>query len=331
VPRVGASSLLRTSPLCRRASDSSANDNNFLASGGSARLAREPIDRPGCATIPHLRGCPNVAPAPDISCEALDTTLWTAKRGDGPVVATAIHDGHGLRDEVRERMILSDADRLREEDPHTGQAILDVPTHVIAGRSRFEFDLNRSTDEAVYCTPEQCWGLKVWREPPDEPLVARSRELHRRFYRTMAALLDEVEADFGPFVLLDVHSYNHRRTGPDGDPMPQPEAPDINIGTFSMPREQWSWLLDPLIEGMRRFDFGGRRLDVRENVAFQGKGELARFVHQRFPQNGCAIALEFKKFYMDEWTGEPDAAELALMRAFIADVARAACERLDAR
>ena len=62
---------------------------------------------------------------------------------------------------------------------------------------------------------------------------------------------------------------------------------------------------------MRAFDFNGRRLDVRENVAFQGKGELTRFVHERYPGQGCAIALEFKKFYMDEWTGEPDPAELA--------------------
>ena len=171
----------------------------------------------------------------DVSCEAHDSLWWTVRRGDGPVVATAIHDGHGLRDEIRERMILSDTDRLREEDPYTGQAIRDVPTNIIAGRSRFEFDLNRSAEEAVYLTSEQCWGLQVWRELPDEAMVARSLELHHRFYRTMAALLDEVEGDFGRFVLLDVHSYNHRRAGPDGDPMPQAEAPDINIGTAAAP------------------------------------------------------------------------------------------------
>jgi hypothetical protein len=266
----------------------------------------------------------------DMSCTAPDPPWWTIRRGGGPVIATAIHDGHGLRDEIRERLILSDGDRLREEDPHTGHAIRDVPTHVIAGRSRFEFDLNRAVGEAVYRAPSQCWGLELWREAPDETMVERSLDLHRRFYRTMGALLDEVEADFGRFVLFDVHSYNHRRAGPDADPTPQAQAPDINIGTFSMPRARWGWLLDPLMERMRDFDFGGRRLDVRENVAFQGKGELARFVHDRFPRSGCAIALEFKKFYMDEWTGEPDPRELALMRAFIGEVACTARERLDA-
>lgn len=255
---------------------------------------------------------------------------WTLRRGDGPVVATAIHDGNGLRAETRAAMALSDADRLREEDPFTGQAIIDVPNHVIAGRSRFEVDLNRAADIAVYRTPDQSWGMKVWHEPPDAGLVERSLIIHERFYAMMGAWLDEVAADHRRFVVLDVHSYNHRRAGPDGAPTPQAEAPDINIGTFSMPRAHWAWLLDPLIEKMRAFDFGGRRLDVRENVAFQGKGELTRFVHDLYPEQGCAIAIEFKKFFMDEWTGAPDPAELELMRAFIADVARNANELLDA-
>jgi hypothetical protein len=255
---------------------------------------------------------------------------WTLRRGDGPVVAAAIHDGNGLRVETRAAMALSEADRLREEDPFTGQAILDVPNHVIAGRSRFEVDLNRAADIAVYRTPDQSWGLEVWDGEPDEGLVERSLRIHRRFYAMMGAWLDEVEADHGRFVVLDVHSYNHRRSGPGGAPTPQQDAPDINIGTFSMPRAHWAWLLDPLIGAMRDFDFGGRRLDVRENVAFQGKGELTRFVHEHYPRSGCAIAIEFKKFFMDEWTGEPDPAELALMRAFIAHVARIARELLDA-
>ena len=257
-----------------------------------------------------------------------DHLWWRAARGEDPVVATAIHDGHGLRAEVRAAMALGDADRLREEDPHTGQAVEGVANHVVACRSRFEFDLNRGAAEAVYTTPEQSWGLRVWRDAPPEDLVARSLALHAAFYRMMGGLLDEVAAAHGRFVLLDVHSYNHRRDGPDGAAMPQAGAPDINIGTFSMPRELWAPLLDPLIETMRAFDFNGRRLDVRENVAFQGKGELARFVHERWPRQGCAIALEFKKFYMAEWTGVPDPAELAAMRGFILATARAAAELL---
>jgi len=136
--------------------------------------------------------------------------------------------------------------------------------------------------------------------------------------------LDRVAARHQRFLLIDVHSYNHRRDGPNAPATAQEAAPDINIGTFSMPRDEWAFLVDPLMEAMASFNFNGRRLDVRENVAFQGKGEQTRFVHERYPGRGCAIALEFKKFFMDEWSGEPDLNEVAVMRALIANVARIA-------
>jgi len=256
------------------------------------------------------------------------TRWWTVQRGGGPIVATAIHDGHDVRPEVAAAMSLGDLERLREEDPFTGQAIVDVPNHVIVHRSRFEFDLNRGPVEAVYETAEQSWGLEVWREPLPAGLADRSLAIHAAYYRMLAGLLDDVASTHGRFVLIDVHSYNHRRDGPDAEATPQEEAPDINIGTFSMPREEWAFLLDPLMEAMAGFDFNGRKLDVRENVAFQGKGEQTRFVHKRYPRRGCAIALEFKKFFMDEWSGEPDPAELEAMRRFIAFTAEKARELL---
>ena len=250
---------------------------------------------------------------------------WTVQHGPGPVVATAIHDGHDLRPEIAAQMALSDGDRLREEDPFTGEAVSAVAHHVIVHRSRFEFDLNRDPQNAVYRTPEQCWGLQVWKSNELAPeLVQRSLELHARYYRMLGALLDDVAKRHPRFLVIDVHSYNHRRGGPAAEPSPQEQAPDINIGTFSMPREEWAFLVDPLMDAMRAFDFNGRRLDVRENVAFQGKGEQTRFVHQRYPGRACAIALEFKKFFMDEWSGEPDLAEVAAMRAFVADIAATA-------
>jgi hypothetical protein len=252
---------------------------------------------------------------------------WTARQGTGPIVATAIHDGHDLRGEVAEAMALQDEERLREEDPFTGETVTGVPNHIIVHRSRFEFDLNRSPDGAIYRTPEQSWGLEVWKDGCDEDLAARSLAIHSEYYRMLGALLDGIAARHERFVLIDVHSYNHRREGPDAPATPQAEAPDVNIGTFSMPREHWAYLIDPLIGSLGDFDFNGRKLDVRENVAFQGKGYQTRFVHERYPLRACAIALEFKKFFMDEWTGQPDPAEIEAMRGlvrFIADT----CEEL---
>ncbi len=254
--------------------------------------------------------------------------LWHVQIGDSPIIATAIHDGGALRDEVASAVKLDAAERLREEDPFTGQAIEGVATHIIAARSRFEFDLNRDPESAIYRTPDMAWGLDVWKSPLVDAIAARSKSLHASYYKMLGALLDDVADRHGRFVMLDVHSYNHRRDGHDNDPTPQSEAPDINIGTFSMPREFWGPVVDPVIAAMRDFDFNGRRLDVRENIAFQGKGEQTRFVHDRYPKIGCAIAIEFKKFYMDEWTGTPDPAELDAMRRFISHAADVALENL---
>ena len=259
----------------------------------------------------------------------IERPWWTVSHGPGTVVATAIHDGHDVRPEIARAMALDDAGRLREEDPFTGQAVIDVPAHVIVHRSRFEFDLNRAAGSAVYETAEQSWGLEVWHGGScDRALTERSLAIHAEYYRSLAALLDGVAARHKRFLVIDVHSYNHRRDGPDGAATPQDKAPDVNIGTFSMPRDEWAFLVDPLMAAMADFDFNGRKLDVRENIAFQGKGEQTRFIHERYPGRGCAIALEFKKFFMDEWSGEPDPAELDAMRHFITHIAHRAEESL---
>ena len=44
----------------------------------------------------------------------------------------------------------------------------------------------------------------------------------------------------------------------------------------------------------------------------------AWFVQDRYPGVGCVLALEFKKTWMDEWTGEVDDARLDCVRASLA-------------
>lgn len=240
--------------------------------------------------------------------------LWALRLAASPLVGTAIHDGHAVWPHLVERMALDEAGRLREEDPFTAQFIADMPSAIVVRRSRFEVDLNRPPEGAVYLRPEQAWGLHVWRQQPDAAHVAQLLDQHARYYALLKHVLEQVEAQFGAFVVLDMHSYNHRRNGPNAEPTPQADAPDINIGTFSMDRDRWAHVLDPFMDALRRARVKGRPLDVRENVAFKGQGEQTRFIHEHFPQTGCAIAVEFKKIFMDEWTGAPDQAAIADLR-----------------
>jgi hypothetical protein len=253
---------------------------------------------------------PGAAPGPQ--------AWWTVIRGSGPIVATAIHDGSGLRAEALERIHLPASDRLREEDPYTGEMILGIPTRVIVHRSRFEVDLNRARVEAVYRTPAQAWGLEVWKQAPDDAFVERSLALHDAFYQMMHGLLVGIAREHGGFILLDVHSYNHRREGPASPATDVARAPDINLGTFSMPPRRWAHVLQAVVDTARAYDFRGRRLSVGIDIAFQGRGALTRFVHENFPDTGCAIALEVKKFFMDEWTGVPRREDIAALQGLFA-------------
>src|SRR5215217_2466436 len=140
--------------------------------------------------------------------------LWSVERGVSPLIGTAIHNGHILRDEVAAAMALDEPGRLREEDPFTEYAIRDVPNRVIFHRSRFEIDLNRGPDGAVYLHPDQAWGLNVWHDRPPYDLVARSLAIHDAYYAMLGQMLTGIAAEHGRFVLLDIHSYNHRRNGP---------------------------------------------------------------------------------------------------------------------
>lgn len=237
-----------------------------------------------------------------------DPRLWTVAIADSPVVATAIHDGHLVRPGLQKRMVLPDDQRLREEDPFTGDMISGVPGRIVVHRSRFECDLNRAREGCVYATPAEAWGLDIWNGPLPKDEAGFSQAFHDDYYEMLESVLRRIEKRFGRFIVLDIHSYNYRRAGADGPPTPSEKAPDINIGTFSMDRDRWADVIDELISMLSTSPIAGRMPDVRENVAFQGKGEQTRFIHERFPETGCAIAIEFRKFFMDEWTGAPEPA-----------------------
>jgi hypothetical protein len=79
---------------------------------------------------------------------------------------------------------------------------------------------------------------------------------------------------------------------------------------------------------MRDFDFCGRRLDVRENVRFGG-GELAAWTHRHFAKSVCVLAIEVKKFFMDEWTGEVEESQLSAVQEALAKAAAGVCDELE--
>ena len=58
----------------------------------------------------------------------------------------------------------------------------------------------------------------------------------------------------------------------------------------------------------------GREPDVRANVRFPTGGHLPEWVYARWGARVCTISPEYKKIFMDEWTGQADIAALHALR-----------------
>jgi hypothetical protein len=255
--------------------------------------------------------------------------IWQMQVGDGPVIATAIHNGHDLRDEVHQLMALGDAERLREEDPFTALWTEIVETRVVVDRSRFEVDTNRPPEKAVYIRPEDAWGLHVWKQTPPAEVIGRSKANYDAFYAAVHDLYSDYAQRYGRFVVYDLHTYNHRREGPDGPPADPEANPEVNVGTGTLDRARWGGIVERFMDDLRQVDYLGRQLDVRENVKFRG-GQFARWAHTNFPESACVLSIEFKKFFMDEWTGTPDPVQIEAIKTALAATLPGVVEALHA-
>jgi N-formylglutamate deformylase len=240
--------------------------------------------------------------------------LWLEKQDEGPLLATAVHAGHDIRGELLPLISLDESERTREEDPYTDYWVKVIPTWLVPTRSRFEVDLNRPRADAIYQTPEMAWGLHLWKHPPSKQMIDRSLEEYDAFYEELGHILDKLSEHYPHMVIFDLHSYNFRRRGPHDLPADKKTHPEVNIGTGTVDRNIYGNLVDRLIDDLRGFSFLGRHLDVRENVKFEGR-QLAHWIHQRYPGRACVIAIEFKKFFMDEWTGVGDVEKIDAIRA----------------
>lgn len=219
-----------------------------------------------------------------------------------PIICTAIHNGHLLDPILVDNIALSDFDLLYEEDPHTSFFTEVAENQIIINYSRFQTDLNRPLEGSFYEKPEQAWGLKVRKHPVSEIERQISQEGYKWFYQEVKFQLAQLLDRFGQVFVFDLHSYNHQRGGPNAEYDDPAANPEIIIGTSNLP-EHWMPLVNEIVAEMREQDFFGRKLDIRKNVKFPG-GHFPRWLNSSFDGRVGSIAVEFKKIFMNEWTGE---------------------------
>ena len=236
-------------------------------------------------------------------------------------MVTGIHAGHTVRSSLKPWLVIGEVERLREEDPLTDYFLSAGDTVVRANRSRFEFDLNRPLKKAVTTEPEDTWGLRIWDDGLPDTERDHSLTLYRQFYQIIAERVKAMLAENERILVLDIHSYNHRRDGRNELPADPEENPDIDLGATTLNKEIYSELVTKFADGLRSHPVNGRELDVRTNVRWEDGGHFPEWLHAEFGDAACVITLEYKKIFMDEWGQTADILALQdLRQGFLAAV-----------
>jgi hypothetical protein len=208
-----------------------------------------------------------------------------------PYACGAVHDGHQFRKELWQNCIHTEYERWFEEDPETKEMVKTHPIVIAGMDSRFEYDLNRAPDNAIY---EDAWGKQLWYQPLAKEMVAKSLQKHTDFYKVVGALIGKLEEKFGVCIVYDMHSYNWKRW--------DREVPTWNLGTSNVDQDRFSNEIESwrTILGNMQLPKGIKSTS-KVNNTFQGNGYFLKFITQNF-KNTLVLATEIAKVYCDELT-----------------------------
>lgn len=227
---------------------------------------------------------------------------WHLGNDNIPILATAIHNGHYFPLELVKFCGVDEKDRLREEDPYTSEFASLFPNYVVNYTSRFVVDLNRPIEKAVYLKPEDCWGLVPWLKPLPEEYITTLYEDYNAWYTLLNYQIERMLKTHPFLIVLDLHSYNYLRNGPETEP--EKNTPDVIIGRSNLKSDYYP-LIDSLRDIIRNKTIHNRSLDCQLDVKFTG-GNLSQWLNAHYSDQLICLAIEFKKIFMDEWTGELD-------------------------
>jgi len=209
-----------------------------------------------------------------------------------PYICAAVHDGHQFRKSLWDNCLHSAYERWYEEDPCTYAMVQSHPIVIKGCDSRFEYDLNRPPESAIY---EDAWGKQLWSKPLAPYERKRSLEKHEMFYAVVHALVKQIEYKYGTALVFDMHSYNWKRWNR--------AVPTWNLGTANIDAKRFSKLADSWIEKLGKMKLpNGIVTTAKINDTFKGNGYFLKYITDHF-QNTLVLATEIAKVYCDELDG----------------------------
>lgn len=209
-----------------------------------------------------------------------------------PYVCGAVHDGHQFRKSLWEVCHHSEYERWYEEDPCTKQMVQSHPIVIAGCDSRFEYDLNRAPETAIYT---DAWGKELWKFPLKQKVKEFSLQKHQSFYRVVQALLEKLESKYKKVLVFDMHSYNWKRWNR--------EVPTWNLGTANIDSRRFGDIALSWSAKLGQMQLPNSiKSTSRINDTFQGNGYFLKYITQNF-KNTLVLATEIAKVYCDELTG----------------------------
>lgn len=205
-------------------------------------------------------------------------------------VCAAVHDGHQLRKELWDNCMHTSYERWYEDDPATKSMISSHPIVIAGLDTRFEYDLNRAPEVAIY---EDAWGKELWKTPLTEKMKSKSLAKHHAFYKVVQALIKKLESIHKVCVVYDMHSYNWRR-------WPR-EVPTWNLGTQNIDNDRFNFCIEAWRKSLSEINLPNDIVSSAAiNDTFYGNGYFLKYITSYF-QNTLVLATEVAKIYCNEY------------------------------
>lgn len=209
-----------------------------------------------------------------------------------PFICAAVHDGHQFRKSLWKNCIHTEYERWYEEDPCTKQMVQSNPIVLAGCDSRFEYDLNRPPETAIFDT---AWGKQLWKVPLHQNEKQVSLKKHSNFYRIAHALVKKIEELHGRAIVYDMHSYNWKRWNR--------AVPTWNLGTSNIDNERFGAIVHAWSKKLGSIELPYDLPQISLiNDTFQGNGHFLKYITENF-KNTLVLATEIAKIYCDELTG----------------------------
>ncbi|MBT8315572.1 MAG: N-formylglutamate amidohydrolase [Maribacter sp.] len=209
-----------------------------------------------------------------------------------PYMCGAVHDGHQFRRSLWDNCLHTEYERWYEEDPCTFEMVQSHPIVLAGCDSRFEYDLNRPPETAIFDT---AWGKQLWRNPLSRTEKNHSLNKHNAFYEVVHTLVEQLEKIHGQLIVFDMHSYNWRRW--------DRPVPTWNLGTENIDNSRYGSIVDSWRGKLGDMKLPGPIPQSSEiNDVFQGNGHFLKYITKNF-ENTLVLATEISKVYCDERNG----------------------------